>query len=146
MKIVDFSPEDLDEILTAGGDAFAGGRTLLSQPGYGQLLKDSGPAWSGFDVYGNLIGCGGIAVEHPGCSTAWTLLNPNLSGKRMVTLTRWARTVIANCPTRRVQAHADPSFAPARRWLELLGFQYEGLLRSFSPDGRDMAVFSIVRN
>ena len=145
MKVVDFEADDLAELLETGGDAFAGGRALLLQPGYGQLLKDSGPAWSFFDVYGNLVGCGGTAIEHPGCATAWSLLNPELSSRRMVQFTRFARWMLANCPTRRVQAHADPTFAPAGRWLAMLGFQYEGLLRCFSPDGRDMALFSLVK-
>lgn len=144
MKVVEFSPDDLQEIIESG-EAFAGGRALLSQPGYGQLLKDSGPAWSAFDVYGNLVGCGGTAIEHQGCATAWTLLNPQLSGRRMLQLTRVARAVLASCQTRRIQAHADPAFPPARRWLELLGFQYEGVLRCFSPDGRDMAVYALVK-
>jgi hypothetical protein len=145
MKIVDFEPDDLVELLECGGEAFAAGRSLLIQPGYGQVLKEAGPAWSGFDVYGNLVGCGGVAVEHPGCSTAWTLFNPHLSGPRMFQLTRVAKRVLASCPTRRVQAHADPSFAPAGRWLALLGFQYEGRLRCYSPDGRDMDLFALVK-
>jgi hypothetical protein len=143
MNVVEFRPEHLPLLIAAGGEAYAGVRELMAVPGYGATLAASGPAWSGFD--GDLIvGCGGIATEHPGCGTAWTLLNPMASGRRMLAVDRVARRVLASCPTRRIQAHADLSFSPAMRWLKLLGFEFEGVLRAYSPDGRDMALFSRV--
>jgi RimJ/RimL family protein N-acetyltransferase len=146
MRVVPFEAEDLAELLEGGGATFSGARQLMREPGYAETLKAAGPAWSAFDVYGRLIGCGGLSMEHPACATAWTLLDPEVSGRWMLHLTRAVLRVIAECPARRIQAHADPKFAPAARWLQLLGFQQEGILRCFTPDGRDMAVFSRVRS
>lgn len=144
LAIAPFDPQDLGELLATGGEMFAGARSLLAQPGYGHMLKASGPCWSAFDYLGRIVGCGGLAIEHPGCSVAWTLLHPELSGRNMLGLHRHAVRMLAECPARRVQADCDPTFEPARRWLALLGFQQEGVRRAYSPDGRDMALFSKV--
>jgi RimJ/RimL family protein N-acetyltransferase len=143
MNVVEFRPEHLRLLLDAGGAAYAGVREVMAVPGYGETLAAAGKSWSGFDG-GQIVGCGGLATEHPACVTAWTLLNPELSGRRMLAIDRIARRVLASCPTRRVQAHADLSFKPALRWLDKLGFEYEGTLRAYSPCGRDMALFSRV--
>ena len=142
MIVVPFEPDDLGELLETGGEAFAG--SLLRQPGYGDMLKASGPAWTALDDAERIVGCGGLALEHPGCSIAWTLLHPELSGPHMLALHRNARKALEAATTRRVQADCDPAFAPARRWLELLGFQYEGIRRAYAPDGRDMALYARV--
>lgn len=144
ITVIPFEPDDLDDLLETGGEMFAGARSLLGQPGYGDMLKASGPAWSALDVDQSIIGCGGLALEHPGCSVAWTLLHPERSGAHMLALHRQARKALAAAPTRRVQADCDPEFPPARRWLELLGFQYEGIRRAYAPDGRDMALYARV--
>lgn len=44
---------------------------------------------------------------------------------------------------RRIEALS--AFDEADRWLVMLGFQYEGTLRSIMPDGSDAKSYSIVR-
>lgn len=145
MNVVEFQPDHLPLLLAQGGEAYAGSRELLAQPGYGDILKASGPAWTGFDG-GVIVGCGGFHVEHPQLSTAWTLLNPLTSGRRMVLVDRVTRRMLAACPARRIQAYTDPCFTAGSRWLELLGFQPEGLLRCFTPAGNDMRVYARVQH
>lgn len=144
IRVLPFKAPDLADILEGGGEFFCAS-ALLHTPGYGEILEASGKAWSAFDEEERIVGCAGLAQDHPQCVTGWTLLSPQLSGQHMLAITRECRRQFAACEARRIQAHVDPNFAPAVRWVELLGFQYEGLLRRFSPDGRDMAMYSRVR-
>lgn len=141
MNVASFRAADLKLVRAAAGNVWFG--DTLDQPGYGEFLERAGPAWTAFDDVG-VIGCGGIMYEHQTLGTAWTLLTPR-SGSFMTPLHRYARRALTQCPLVRVQAHVDPGFAPAVRWIEMLGFVREGLLRKFTPQGRDMLLFARVR-
>lgn len=144
IRVVNFEAQDLEDVLRGGGDFFCGS-SLLKTPHYGEILKAAGPAWSAFDINEQIVGCGGLSEDHPGCVTGWTLLDPVRSGPHMLALTREARKQFAACKVHRIQAHVDPNFPPAVRWIKLLDFQYEGLMRKWSPDGRDMALWAMVK-
>ena len=48
--------------------------------------------------------------------------------------------------TRRVEMIVDPNHRAACRWARLLGFEQEGYMKLFSPDGRDALMFARVRD
>lgn len=140
MNVVSFKAEHLKMIEDAGG------RTLFGpfpfQEGYAQMCADSA-AWSIFDG-AQILGIGGVSQDHAAAGTAWSMLLPVTRG-RMVGITRVARAILNACPLARVQAHAVVGFDLAHKWLDLLGFQREGLLRKFAPDGGDVLIFARVR-
>jgi hypothetical protein len=45
---------------------------------------------------------------------------------------------------RRIEATVDVGFTEGERWMTLLGFEYEGLMRAYRPDGQDMLMFARV--
>lgn len=144
MTLRAFEAADLAALLAQGGQAFAGSRAVLEQPGYGELLRESGQAWT-LQQGDRILGVGGISREHAQLGTAWTLLNPIESGRHMVIIDRVARRLLQACPLRRVQATCDPEFEAARRWLgDMLGFKFEGRLAKYTPDGRDQLLFARV--
>lgn len=141
MKVVEFSAQHIDLLLAQGGREWFGDAPF-EDPEYARAIEAASNAWSLIDG-AHLIGCGGIAKEHDSCGTAWTLLTPQ-SGPYMTRIHRFAVRTLARCPLTRVQAHVSPTFEAARHWIEMLGFEFEGRLRKFSPTGRDMLLYARV--
>jgi hypothetical protein len=138
MNVRDFEPEHIKLLDAAGGREIFGPTPFAA--GYEQLLMGG---WSAFDG-DQIIAIGGLSADHDQCATAWAFLLPS-TARYMIALTRFAAGVFDRSPFRRIQAHALPTFPPAIRWLEMLGFSREGLLRKFSPSGHDMLLYSRVR-
>jgi hypothetical protein len=44
----------------------------------------------------------------------------------------------------RVEASTAVGWLPGRRWLEMLGFECEGVMRAYGPDRRDFFRFARV--
>src|SRR5690606_19986480 len=54
--------------------------------------------------------------------------------------------IVASDPgVRRIQATVDAECHRAIRWIERLGFEFEGRLRSYGPDGRDHLIYGRVK-
>ena len=96
-------------------------------------------AWSAVD--GDvLLGCAGIMRLWPGLGYAWALLTP-AGRQRPLVVTRLVRQGLAEAMQRekyhRVQADAIKKHKEACRWLEVLGFTKEGIMRRYGADGED---------
>ena len=142
MNVADFDRFHLAMLRLQGAQAWAS--PLISAPGYADMLTaDGSRAWSAVHD-GKVIGCAGIAKAHSQMGIAWALLSPD-AGRWMVRIDRATRGVLVSCGFRRVEADADPEFAAGRRWLEMLGFQYEGRKRCCTPEGRDMLLYARVQ-
>jgi RimJ/RimL family protein N-acetyltransferase len=142
MNVVKFSPVHLSTLRLQGAQAWAS--PLISSPGYAETLTaDGSRAWSAIHE-GEVIACAGIAKAHAQMGIAWALISPD-AGRHMVGIDRATRSILSSCGLRRVEADADPDFGPGRRWLEMLGFQYEGRKRCCTPTGRDMLLFSRIQ-
>lgn len=111
---------------------------ILERPGYAQII--SGPyTWTGM-VDGNVVGIGGIQEMWPGRGLAWALMSPAINPREFVRITNKVRLVLEQAHRetfRRIEASVDVGFDNGHRWARLLGFESEGLLRKFSPEGRD---------
>lgn len=103
--------------------------------GYLSELKRLGPSATAL-VDGHVIACGGIAVQSFGQGTLWAFVAQE-AGPHMVRLDRCIRRLIAIPKLRRIEATTEEGFVQGCRWLELLGFQYEGPLRRYGPAGED---------
>jgi RimJ/RimL family protein N-acetyltransferase len=47
---------------------------------------------------------------------------------------------------KRVEAFVDSDFEPGHRWIKMLGFEYEGYMKNFSPLGRDCLLYSRIKH
>lgn len=137
MRVEAFNPLHMTLLERAGGRALFG--PLPFADGYAAMLE----GWSAFDG-DQLVAIGGLYKEHDACATAWSFLLPS-TAKHMRALTRFSADVFARAPFVRIQAHVVPTFPPAIRWIELLGFSREGLLRKFTPSGQDMLLYSRIK-
>jgi hypothetical protein len=117
----------------------------------GELAQDcSGYALTACYL-GQPIGAGGIVVQRPGVADAWTLFTPMLKTLPFF-LHRTVKielcTVIKKFNLRRIQCTiemTDESHT-ACKWAKSLGFQYEGTMRSYTHDGKNVYLFALIPN
>lgn len=99
----------------------------------------TGPAWTG--VADDLpVVCAGFLPIWEGRAMAWALVAAD-AGRHMAAIHRAALERVRGAGYRRLEAYVDPRFAAARRWVAMLGFEYEGLLKRFTPTGDDMELY-----
>lgn len=99
-------------------------------------------SWTGM-VEGVPLVCGGILANEFGAGVLWAFLAPG-AGPHMLRITRFVRRMVVLAGLRRLQATALASFPEGCRWLELLGFEREGRLRRYGPDGADHFLYARV--
>ena len=140
VEIGDFRDPDLDEFTPAlaelaGVDDW---RKML----FGAALF--GPAWTG-RIDGRVIGCAGLANLWQGRAQAWCALDRDVPKSAWVGI---HRAVVARLNRaqaeglRRIEGETLVGFLPGRRWLEMLGFEHEGLARAYGPRGEDFLRFA----
>jgi RimJ/RimL family protein N-acetyltransferase len=138
--IVPFEPEHLDLLDIQDVD-----------PGVGMTPREAlrgvqGPAYTMF-IGDEIVGCAGIIPIFPKTGEAWALFSDGANRKHGVSAT----LAMAKCLARlmkkyqRVQATVFADFPVGRRWVEALGFEYEGCLRKYGPMGRDMIMYGRVK-
>lgn len=106
-----------------------------------------GPAWAA-ECREGLIGCSGASVLWPGVATGWAVFNPALLKSNLLSIIRIYKGFIPRLMTehglRRLQTHIYNTPA-LLRWAKCLGFEKEGLMKSFAPDGGDCWMCGITR-
>lgn len=92
-----------------------------------------------------VIACAGVILAWPGRECAWAMLS-RCGPARFLRVHRAVAGFLAARETRRIEITVDVRHAAARRWALLLGFEEEGVLRAFTPDGRDVYSYGRLRN
>ncbi len=105
------------------------------------LLQNAGPAWH-VRRGGKLVALCGCTPIWEGRLVMWAYLGVD-SGPSMVTMTRKVRAKLDELALEfpRIEAYASRNYAPASRWLVMLGFRREGLMRKFA-NGRDYFMYA----
>ena len=92
-----------------------------------------------------ILACAGVIPLAPGRAGAWAYISQNV-GSRMKFVTRAVKRFLDIAQYRRIEMDVDCDFPQAHRWAKLLGFEMECERRkSFTPDGRDCALYARVR-
>ena len=132
MNVIPFEPKHVREMKMQSHQM-----RLVSQMAfeYIEVLGGLGPAFSG-EVDGRIIACAGIATQFAGMGTMWAILAQD-SGPYFVRLHRCGKRLMESLGLRRIEATTEADFAPGCRWLEMLGFQSEGRMRSYGLNGED---------
>jgi hypothetical protein len=98
------------------------------------VIQPPGPAVTAFDEHHHIILCGGIVVQAPGRGECWALMADGV-GKHMRALHYATRRFLAIQPWRRLEATIEEGFGAGCRWVELLGFEYEGTMKNYGLNG-----------
>jgi RimJ/RimL family protein N-acetyltransferase len=141
MQIVPYKPEHLTNLLLQPAQAYM--RPFFDDPQYGRALAIPGKAFTAIEC-DRVLGCAGLIPYWEGRAEAWSLLANDIKGN-FVPIHMAALRFLDSCGFRRVEAHVDADFGCAKRWMDMLGFQYEGPLKAYTPDGRDCLRYARVR-
>jgi len=73
----------------------------------------------------------------------WALLSES-AGQAMTVIHRHLVKFLKRLDARRLETYVDVGFAPGHRWVKMLGFEVEGYMKSFRPNGDDMVLYARV--
>jgi len=106
----------------------------------GPAMLAAGPCWAAVRN-GQVLALAGLVLHWPGRASCWCLIGADFPTTGWVWLTKQVRrrmgAAIRELALHRVEAESAYGWLPGVRWLELLGFEREGLMRAYGHDGRD---------
>lgn len=140
MRFAPLRVEHLAALELQAGQAYMGGD--ISAPGYAEQLLQ-GQAFTAI-AGGEVIGCAGCIEPWDNRGILWALVSAN-AGRHMTAIHRAAVGFLAQSKLRRIETFVDTEFAAGHRWVQMLGFEREGRMRAFSPDGRDFDLYARVK-
>jgi hypothetical protein len=137
LRVIPFQTEHLAKI-TGKKEILADLDHVMSQ-GLAAEYLTRGPAYT--IVYANqIVWCGGVVILWPGVAEAWAVPSMSLADCP-VAFHRDVKIVlgqlIETMQLRRVQCTVHNLFRSSRKWLEKLGFHFEGEMPKYGPDGSD---------
>lgn len=106
-------------------------------------LAAEGMAWSAVEG-DTVLGIGGLSPQWDNRAVAWMLIGCDLK-QHFIPLHRAVSKMLIRSPFRRVEATVDVGFRQGHRWMKMLGFEPEGYLRAYLPDGGDQIMYARVR-
>ena len=89
------------------------------------------------------VAIGGVVELWKDRGSAWGLLSTGLAAD-MPVIHRVVRRVIETSPLARIEAQVACGHNAGQRWVRMLGFEHEGVMRSFW-NGRDYDLFARVK-
>ena len=140
-----FAAADLEGIALQPAQARYFGAGVVYENG--AALEALGPAFTARRG-DTIVACWGLVDIWPGRADCWALLAADIGPAGFGALHRQVAVGLDEAGRqgyRRLETTVDPDFPPARRWVRLLGFAFEGRLRRYTPDGRDMLIYARIR-
>lgn len=143
IEVKPFRRHDL-ELIFAQGVQDSQARAVSQVPSaYASLARVAGvtlSVWSGQD----LLLVGGLVRVSEKNGMLWSVLNKR-AGPHMLAIHRALTRFLGAQPERRIEATVEEGFARGCRWLELLGFEFEGKMRCFGDFGETHLRYALVR-
>ncbi|MCS3423443.1 hypothetical protein M2403_002044 [Rahnella sp. BIGb0603] len=96
-------------------------------------------------IDGRVVAIGGLVELNPIRAYLYLIVTGDIP-HQWTQLYRSARRLINAGLTDYIRLETLSAFPEADRWLELIGFKYEGTMRRAGPDGCDAKMYSIVRD
>lgn len=115
----------------------------LADPDYVAALVGSGHAYTAL-VDGRAIAFGGCLELWKDRAYMWSLIGED-AGPHMRVLVRATAGFLKAAPWRRIEAAVASDFRAGHRLVRLLGFEFEGRMKAYSPDGADHDLYARVK-
>lgn len=106
-------------------------------------LVPHGLAWTGL-VDDEVVAIGGVEPIWKDRALAFMFIS-STAGPHFRSIHRHVYRFLENVPFRRVEANVDIGFSEGARWMKMLGFELEGYMRAYRPDGADMLLYARVK-
>jgi hypothetical protein len=138
MRLINYKAEHLDELLAGDMDNLA--RKSFGVAGdFAQSLDVPGMAFTAVEN-GHLIASSGVQPLWNGVGEGWFVASSKMPQKKL-TIIRMIKDnfdgIINDNSLFRVQAGVRSDWPTAKRFAEFLGFEHEGIMRKYGPDGQD---------
>ena len=143
ITFIPFHPAHLDSIELQPAQAWL--RGFAVDPEAFAAAAVPGLSWSGV-IDGTVVGAAGVLPQWPGRAQVWAWLSA-IPPRHWTPIVRRMRAVLAEAGMRgfrRVEATVLSDFGPGCRLVRRLGFELEGLMRAYAPDGRDAFLYARV--
>lgn len=140
MHVVPFQPVHLRALVLQEAQAWM---QPLLRDDYGSTLVKAGPCFTLADG-DEVIACSGVVNMWENRAQAWALISQG-AGAHFVRIFRAMRSFLELQDTHRIEATVDTNFEQGHRLMRMLGFQHEGLMRAYLPDGRNCDLYARVR-
>jgi hypothetical protein len=143
LQVRQFEPEDVLAISAREPDASI--MASLPDPlAVAKQYRDSGPAWTGL-LDGQPMVCSGVVILWPGLAEGWALTS-SLAAQYPLAFHRVIKhklnELISANNLRRVQVAIPETHQVSCRWITHLGFNCEGIMPKYGPDGADYLRFA----
>jgi RimJ/RimL family protein N-acetyltransferase len=106
-------------------------------------LSENGLAWT-FDDRGVILGIAGLLPQWENRAIAWAVVSES-AGSRFIKIHAAVCRFLQTSDFKRIEANIDIGFEAGERWMRMLGFEYEGYLKAFRPDGQDMLMYARIK-
>ena len=140
MLVVPYRPEHLTLMRVQPAQAYM--RPFIEVGDYADALAAS-PAYTGM-IGEQPVVCAGIILQWEGRAFAWALVSEDCCA-HLFAATRAVARFLALRDERRIETTVRSDFAEGARWARMLGFEREGKMRAYSPDGRDYDLYARIR-
>jgi hypothetical protein len=148
-KVVKFISEHAEELIERGRKDFGvlADADVSMRPYFDVVAAQDGNAYS-IIKDGHLVLSAGVWELWSGVGEAWLLPSAQLLARPRGPV-RIVRQYLDDIALKegfeRVQATTHADFKRGHRWLTWLGFELEGVLRKFGPDGSDHNIYSRIK-
>lgn len=105
-------------------------------------LSQKGLAWTG-EAEGQVIVIAGLMPIWENRALAWAMISES-AGPHFAAIHKAVIKGIVDSGIRRVEATVDIGFDQGHRWMKMLGFELEGYMKAYRPDGADMLLYARV--
>jgi len=146
IRIVNYREAHASEI-------FYSGMNVGSPPGkeeylaFASKLNVPGQAFTAIDEEGRIVCSAGIFDVWKGVGEAW-LVGSSILNERGIALTRILarrfKVIIKTKKYQRIQCVVHNEWTISQKFVELLGFENEGLMRKYGPEGWDYIRYALI--
>lgn len=141
MRLVKFKAEHLQKIRLQ--DAQKDFAIQFENPAYGMALEQTTHSYTGIHD-GEIIFCAGAQEVWENRALVWALLSES-APKHLRQIHKYTSAFLAQAKWKRMETTVENSFKQGHRWAKLLGFEPEGLMRSYAADGTDYMLYARVK-
>jgi len=107
-------------------------------------ISETTDIWVG-EHEGKIIAMGGVVEIWNNRGEAWMLISKHAKFSLMLSVHKEVANYLKRSNYRRIESTVDVGFKQGHRWMKMLGFELEGYLKAYRPDGKDMILFARVR-
>ena len=141
MIVKEYAPDDLLKLDLQSGQAIF--KEFTGDKSYAKWLM-SGDSYSLFEG-DRLLCCAGVIEIWGGRAHGWAFISEQVDGADLLKITRAAKRLFDASPYQRIETTVDIGFTQGHRWAKLLGMEYEGTHKKYSPDGIDVCMYARIK-